>query len=73
MRLVPATDEMFQTPDGRPCARSFVFQGIDPELWKLLHRKVLVQGHPTINRSTRRRAQRAGDQARRQKAKKANS
>lgn len=69
MRLVPATDEMFQTPDGRPCARSFVFQGVSPETFRLLHKWVGEQGHPTINRRTRRDAQRAGDRARRKKAK----
>jgi hypothetical protein len=72
MKLVPATDEMFQTPDGRPTARSFVFLGIDPDEYRLLRKRVLEQGHPTINRATRRYAQRTGDKARRAKARRAN-
>lgn len=67
MRLVPATDEMFRTPDGRPTARGIVLLGMDPVEWKLLHRRVLEQGHPTINRRSRRYSQRTGDKARRAK------
>lgn len=68
MRLVVATPEMFRTADGRQLARSFVFQGISPESYRLLHKAVAEQGHPTINRASRRKGQRVGDAARRRKA-----